>query len=140
MPDIKHLLEINAPVDTVYRAVSTQDGLARWWTEEVKADTRAGGFAEFWFDDRYYNKMEILDLDPDRRVEWKCLEGDPEWVGTTFNFDIEPKENRTILRFGHNDWREATDFFAHCNYHWGYYMRSLKLYCETGEGTPHPKR
>ena len=33
-------------------------------------------------------------------------------------------------------YRATTDLFAHCNYHWGFYMRSLKAYCETGEGEP----
>jgi hypothetical protein len=37
---------------------------------------------------------------------------------------------------GLKNWREPTDFFASCNYHWGYYLRSLKLLLETGEGTP----
>jgi uncharacterized protein YndB with AHSA1/START domain len=136
MPDIKHMLVIDAPTETVYRAIVMQDGLAGWWTEEVKAETEVGGFAEFRFGERYYNKMKIIALEPDRRVEWECLEGDPEWVGTTFVFDLEAKENRTVLRFGHNGWGGETDFYANCNYHWGYYMTSLKRYCETGEGTP----
>ena len=28
------------------------------------------------------------------------------------------------------------DGLATCNYHWGFYMRSLKSYCETGKGQP----
>jgi hypothetical protein len=40
------------------------------------------------------------------------------------------------LRFTHGAWREMTDFFAACNYNWGFYMRSLKAYCETGKGQP----
>ena len=57
-------------------------------------------------------------------------------IGTTFSFDLEEKDGNTILRFTHGDWKEETDFFASCNYHWGYYMRSLAYYCEKGKGTP----
>jgi uncharacterized protein YndB with AHSA1/START domain len=140
MSDIKHMLEIKASAETVYRAVATQEGLACWWTAEVNTEAEVGGFAEFRFGERYYNKMKILALEPNRRVEWECLEGDPQWVGTTIAFDLEETENRTVLRFGHNDWREVTDFYAHCNYNWGYYLISLKRYCESGEGTPFQKR
>jgi hypothetical protein len=80
--------------------------------------------------------MEITNLEPDKKLEWECLEGDKEWIGTTFLFDLEEKDESTILRFSHNNWKEDTDFFASCNYNWGYYLKSLKQYCETGEGTP----
>ena len=79
MAEIKHLLHINASLTKVYQAITEEEGLKNWWT------------------------------------------------------------NQTILRFTHGNWRESTDFFASCNYHWGYYLRSLKLLLETGEGTPFQK-
>jgi len=54
---------------------------------------------------------------------------------TKFVFDLEPFEGATRLRFTHGGWREATDFFASCNFRWGFYMQSLKEYCEDGRGT-----
>jgi uncharacterized protein YndB with AHSA1/START domain len=136
MPDIKHLLTIAVPVDTVYEALTSQAGIAGWWTAENTTDGRVGGIAEFIFGERYHNKMRIVDLTPGRSVEWECLEGDPEWIGTTFTFELEPVEDGTLLRFGQNGWREASDFFASCNFQWGFYLQSLMEYCEDGEGTP----
>ncbi|MCH7963746.1 MAG: SRPBCC domain-containing protein [Bacteroidetes bacterium] len=136
MPSIKHYLVIKAVAEKVYTALSKTEGLCGWWTVEAKADERVGGTAEFIFGERYYNKMKITNLLNSKKVEWKCLEGDKEWIGTTFLFDLEEKDESTILRFSHNNWKEETDFFASCNYNWGYYLKSLKQYCETGEGTP----
>lgn len=136
MADIKHLVVIEAPVRTVYRALTAQSGLAAWWTTQTVATPQVGSIAEFTFGDRYHNEMRIVKLEEDRKVEWKCIEGDEEWVGTTLVFSLEPDDGRTILRFSHGEWRAATDFFASCNYHWGFYMRSLKSYCETGAGEP----
>ena len=136
MPSIKHYLVIKAVAEKVYTALSKTEGLCGWWTVEAKADERVGGTAEFIFGERYYNKMKITNLLNSKKVEWKCLEGDKEWIGTTFLFDLEEKDESTILRFSHNNWKEETDFFAYCNYNWGYYLKSLKQYCETGEGTP----
>ena len=136
MADIKHYLIIRAPMETVYRAVTEQAGLAGWWTEETIAEPVVGSISEFKFGDRYHNRMKITHLVPDRRVEWVCLEGDKEWVGTTFSFDLQRDGDNTVVRFGHNEWREVTDFFASCNFNWGCYMISLTKYCETGQGEP----
>ncbi len=136
MANIKHYLLIKALPNIVYKALTSNEGLRGWWTLEAKTDEQVGGVAEFKFGDRYHNKMKIVKLVPNKLVEWECIEGDKEWIGTNFVFDLEEKEGDTILRFTHGNWKEETDFFASCNYHWGYYMQSLKQYCETGGGTP----
>ena len=136
MADIHHLLHIKAKPNIIYPALVDESGLKGWWTEQTVAGSGVGSTIDFRFGDQYHDKMKIVRLEPDRIVEWICLEGDPEWIDTTFIFELEPKEEQTILRFTHGSWRETTDFFASCNYHWGYYLRSLKLFCETGEGTP----
>ena len=86
---------------------------------DANADEKVGGVAEFIFGERYHNKMEITKLEQNRRVEWKCFQGDKEWIDTTFVFDIEAKEEDTVLRFTHGNWKEETDFFASCNYQLG---------------------
>jgi len=136
MYEIKHLVTIDAPVPVVYMALTEQEGLAGWWTTDTLAKAIVGSIAGFRFGDRYHNTMRIDGLEQDSRVEWACLDGDPAWVETTIVFDLENREGSTILRFSHANWREMTDFFAACNYQWGFYMRSLKSYCETGKGQP----
>ena len=136
MSSIKHYLVIKAKPEKVYNAITKTRGLKSWWTTGANADEKIGGKAEFIFGERYYNKMRIINLQDNKVVEWECLEGDKEWVGTTFLFDLEENDDTTILRFSHNKWREETDFFASCNFNWGYYMNSLKQYCETSTGTP----
>jgi uncharacterized protein YndB with AHSA1/START domain len=136
MPDIRHLVTIRATPATIYGALTQQEGLAGWWTKQTVAEPLVGSFAEFRFGDRYYNKMRVTKLEPDSRVAWLCLEGDEQWIDTTFTFELEPQGDQTVLRFTHGHWRETTDFFASCNYHWGIYMRSLKAFCEKGQGDP----
>lgn len=136
MADIRHLVEIKAPIRTIYKAITEEEGLKSWWTPDTIAVPEEGAILEFKFADRYHDKMRVIRLRKDSMVEWECIQGDEEWVGTKFVFELEEKGETTVLRFNHCDWRVATDFFASCNYNWGYYMRSLKSYCETGEGTP----
>jgi hypothetical protein len=49
-------------------------------------------------------------------------------------------EESTLLIFHHDDWKDYTPMFAECNYTWGQFLRSLKLLCETGKGTPFPNQ
>jgi len=136
MANIKHYLLIKASPEKVYKALTSTEGLKGWWTLEAKTDEQVGGVAEFIFGEYYYNKMKIVELVQNKKVEWECIKGDKEWIGTNFVFSLDEKDGDTILRFTHSNWKEETDFFASCNYNWGYYLRSLKLYCETGIGTP----
>lgn len=136
MAAIKHLLIINSSPEKIYSALRTKEGVASWWTEQTEIGNKVGDLNIFDFGDRHHNEMKISKLIPSKQVEWECLEGDKEWIGTKLIFEIEEKDEGSVLKFNHDDWREETDFFASCNYHWGYYMRSLKLYCETGKGTP----
>jgi uncharacterized protein YndB with AHSA1/START domain len=136
MPEIKHLLHINATADKIYQAITKEEGLKNWWTDQTTATAKEEAVIEFRFGDRYHDKMKVVNLESNKRVEWLCIHGESEWIDTTFVFDLESNGNQTILRFTHGNWRESTDFFASCNYHWGYYLRSLKLLLETGKGTP----
>lgn len=136
MPSIKHYLVIKSSPEKIYRSLTTKEGVTNWWTAQTEIGNKVGDINTFDFGERYHNKMTILDLQPGKSVEWECFEGDEEWIATKLLFQIEEKDGETILRFTHRDWKEETDFFSSCNYHWGYYMRSLKLFCETGKGTP----
>lgn len=140
MPEIKHYVVIKASTKAVYRAITEQEGLAGWWTREVIARPETGYVNEFKFGDRYHNKMIIGKLEEDKFVGWECIHGEKEWIGTHLSFELEEKDGKTSLLFSHKGWRESTLFFASCNFHWGFYMNSLREFCEKGKGTPHQDR
>ncbi len=136
MAEIIHQLVIRASSDKVFHAIAKQKGLSCWWIEDVVAENLEGAFAEFRFGEAYFIKMKICKLEKNRKVFWECVEGDDEWMGTRIQFDLEEQGEKTLLKFNHSDWKEMTDFFAHCNFNWGWYLASLKEYCETGKGKP----
>ena len=136
MAAIKHYLIIKTSPVKVYEAITTKSGISCWWTNQTEIGNKVSDINVFNFGEKYHNEMKIKDLQPNKRVVWECIEGDKEWIGTSIIFELEEKNGNTILRFTHGNWREETDFFASCNYNWGYYMKSLANYCENGEGTP----
>lgn len=160
MPNIRHEVLIGASAEEVYRALTRQEGLAGWWTPDVKAKPERESVARFTFGPDYFKEMKITNLEPSQQVKWTCVKGAEEWIGTTISFrlhagdreallksrpeakdQIQQQKNRdkeTLLILSHDDWKEYTPMFAECNYTWGQFLRSLKLLCETGKGRPWP--
>ena len=135
MPEIRHNVVIKTTPEKVYEAITTQEGLASWWAKQTIAKPEVEFVNIFTFG-TFRNEMKITILNPNKKVEWKCINSIKEWIDTNILFDLEEKEGHTLLRFTHSGWRAVTDTFAGCNYDWGRFMTSLKLFCETGTGTP----
>lgn len=136
MADILHRVGTTATPDRVYRALTTIDGLAGWWTTDTSGD--ADGTIRFRFGDVGGFDMKVLDLEPDRRVEWEVVDGPAEWIGTRVTFDLRREDDWTIVLFAHAGWREPVEFMNHCSTKWATFLLSLKSYVETGSGAPHP--
>lgn len=138
MESILHRLLIEAPQQKVYEALTTQKGLAGWWTPDTTAKPEVGSIARFAFGPDYFKEMKVEELQPASKVKWLCLKGDKEWIGTTITFELERHDKGTTLFFHHDGWKEHTRVFAICTYDWAIFLRSLKFLCETGKGLPYP--
>ena len=141
MPDIRHRVVMSATLDRVYSAIATKEGLSDWWTRDgVRGESTEGSTVEFYFGQpEPAAVMEVTRLDTDRQVNWSCVGGADEWVGTKLSFTLTPKDDETVVLFTHADWRDPSDFMAHCSARWAYFLLSLKSLVETGKGTPSPE-
>jgi uncharacterized protein YndB with AHSA1/START domain len=139
MYDIRHRIGVEAPTSAVYRCIATIDGLRQWWTTDTRGQSSVGDQVSFHFGgpDRFMT-MEVVELEPDLRVAWRCVDGPEEWNDTTISFDLGNVDGETILNFTHADWREPVEFMGHCSSKWGSYLLSLKQSLEGGPGLPFP--
>ena len=135
MEAIRHNLVIKVTPDKIFNAITTEEGIKGWWAKQTIAKPEIGFVNIFTFG-KFRNEFKVTELVPDRKVEWECISSIEEWIGTTVSFNLEEKDGKTIVRFAHSGWKEATDMFANCNYDWAQFLKSLKLLCETGTGTP----
>lgn len=141
MPDIRHRVVISAPLGSVYEAVATTEGISEWWTRGgVRGESSEGSKLQFFFGQpEPAAVMEVTRLDRDGKVNWKCIEGADDWVGTKLTFDLTQKDDDTVVLFTHADWRDPNEFMAHCSARWAYFLLSLKSFVEAGKGTPFPE-
>jgi uncharacterized protein YndB with AHSA1/START domain len=139
MVDILHRVGIrsSSPAEA-YRALTSRDGLAAWWTDDTQGDGGVGETLRFRFGQKGGFDMKVLELDPSRRVVWEVVAGPAEWVGTTVRFDLRQEKDFTILLFAHEGWSEPVEFMHHCSTKWATYLMSLKALLETGKGRPSP--
>ena len=138
MADIVHRISINASSEKVFRAVSTVDGLKGWWTGYVDGASQEGKQLTFRFPESG-PVMDVLELQPNEFVKWKCVDGVDEWKGTIVTFELEEQNGSTDLLFAQSGWEEQSNFFAQCNTKWAVFLLSLKEFCEDGEGHPFPE-
>jgi uncharacterized protein YndB with AHSA1/START domain len=143
MVDIIHKIGIKSPTTQVYQALTTTQGLARWWTEEVQGEEQIGGKIEFIFrtptgELKGNAVMQVQALNAQKEVRWCCVDGPAEWIGTDITFQLSEQDGETIVYFGHRNWREPVDFMSHCSMKWATFLLSLREYVETGKGKPSP--
>ncbi|HEX7134763.1 MAG TPA: SRPBCC domain-containing protein [Iamia sp.] len=141
MSDILHRVGITGTPEEVYEALTTIEGLARWWTEDTEGDVDADGVIRFRFAGAPAPggfDMKVLETRPAELVLWEVVQGPEEWVGTRIRFDLKVEDGFTIVLFSHLGWKEPGEFMHHCSTKWATFLMSLKKLVETGTGEPSP--
>lgn len=140
MANIEHIQYVNAPASEVYPVLASAEGLAEIWTQELTFNAEVGSVNEFRFGDEKPTKMEITDLVPNQKMIWRCIDSDPEWIGTGVSFELQEVGGKTSVTLKHTNWRKVTEFYRFCNYNWAIFLLSLKEYCEGGNGMSYQVR
>ncbi|MEV0718522.1 SRPBCC domain-containing protein [Asanoa sp. NPDC050611] len=138
MVDILHRVGVVAPIDEVYNAVATAEGIAGWWTNDTVGTSAVGEKLVLRFGDVGGFDLEVLELDPAGHVRWRVVDGPAEWIGTEIDWRFDRRGEYTIVLFGHHGWQEPVEFMHHCSTKWASFLLSLKEFAETGRGRPAP--
>lgn len=144
MADIVHRIGISAPISQVYEALTTVDGLSGWWTRNTSGHSEIGGKLSFRFlrstgEVMGGFDMNVVELVPNKKVQWKVVDGPADWIETDIVFHLSEADNKTIVIFGHKNWRESNEHMSHCSMKWATFLLSLRELVETGKGKPAPE-
>lgn len=138
MSEINHRVGIKATPEQVYEALTTNDGLAAWWTNDVSGAGDEGSTISFRFDGGGPD-FEVAELVPNKSVRWWHVGKVPSaWERTEVRFLLQADGEQTFVRFSHSNWKGNDEFLAHCTTKWAVFLLSLKAYLETGKGHPYP--
>ena len=138
MAEINHRVGIKAKPAAIYQALTTDSGLATWWTSETSGAGAVGSTIEFRFNETAV-QFTVAELIPDKLVRWTHSGDIPDgWVGSEIIFLLQPEADQTFVRFTHGNWQAVSDFLGHCSTKWAVFLLSLKAALETGTGQPFP--
>lgn len=138
-PDYARRVAFGAPCERAFDAISTLEGLRRWWTPRVSGSASVGGELRFDFDGVDHVVMRVDRVDAPFAVEWSCVEHSrlADWNGTRVLFGLAPRSAEgSELTFRHIGLTPSLECFGQCERGWDHFLASLVSYVERGEGTP----
>lgn len=137
MATISHEIRISASVASVYDALTTNRGMQGWHTAVVEGDGTPGSNWVLDFPGKAGFTWEITKQVADSDVEWRCVAGPGDSVGTTVGYKIsDAGDGRTLLVITHSGWPDENGNFRKCNTLWGVLAHHLQQYVETGTRAP----
>ena len=138
MPEINHRVGIKASADKIYQALTTNEGLTTWWTNDITGAGDVGSIIKFRFNGGGPD-FSVIELVPNKTVRRQHSGHVPEpWQGTEISFQLKFDGEQTFVLFTHANWQESSDFMAHCSTKWAVFLLSLKNAVESGQGQPFP--
>ena len=137
-------VDIATTPDKAYEALSTQRGLAGWYTPEVETEQQqhSGSMVTLRFGELTMLIFKIEELETNRRLVWSGVQVPGAWKQSRITFEIAGGRHTTAdssmatLQFTQSGLPSAYEDLGIFSYLWGQYLRSIKLLLETGTGEP----
>lgn len=92
---ITRTLELAAPAETVWRAITDPDQLGDWLGSSVELDLRPGGDGTVVETDGVVRRARVDEVDPARRLAWQWWPADGTGSPSTVELELEPTEDGT---------------------------------------------
>lgn len=133
MADVFLSFPVKGPIDQVYSAITTPEGLDQWWTLRSKGEPVVGSEYQLYFAQDYDWRATVIKSDPPFSFELEVTSATPDWQGTNVVLTIAEIDGLTKVNFEHRGWPENNDHFRSSSFCWAMYLRLMKRYVEFGE-------
>lgn len=128
---------IAASPATIVDALTTSEGIASWWTDDVDYEGGAGGSMRLGFPVAPLPFELLVERISGDAVAWRSTgEFPPHWVGTTVRWTLIPDGKGSTVHLAHDGWTSDEGPFASAAYTWAQLLGTLKRHAEIGEVNP----
>ena len=133
-------LEIDAPVDAVWKALTDAAELSNWFPLDARVKPGEGGSIFVSWGPDCEGEAPITAWEPNRRFQWTEMfkpKGESEPVPVTIDYTLEAKGGRTVLRLVHSGFGrgEGWDgFYDSISRGWKFELRGLRHYLQHHRG------
>jgi len=138
--DVDLTIEIDADAETVWRAISDGEEIARWFPLNADVEPRVGGKYKIDWGPDCAGQGTITAWEDGVRLRYE-----EEWPGAdvavpvTVEYTIESRGGKTIVRMvnaGFSADEDWADYLDTIDSGWRYFLWNLKVYVERHAGTP----
>ena len=142
--DYRREIPVSAPVERLFDAIATVDGVRGWWTPLVSGASHRGGTLRLEFEgmDEHVD-LHVVACRRPTEVEWRVVEHTSvdEWAGTRIRFDVSPAgEGASLLAFQHVGLSPKLECYDQCEAGWDHFLDSLVAFATQGQGAPFRRR
>ena len=137
---IHHDLEIKESASKVFQAVSEPKHLVNWWPQKCSGILKENEEYNFFFTPEYDWYGKVLKCEKNKSFHIKMTKADIDWNPTSFGFDLEQKNDTTLVKFWHIGWPECNAHFRRSSFCWAMLLNGLKNYVERGIIIPFEER
>ncbi len=134
-------LEIHAPLEAVWKALTEAEELTRWFPPEASVRPGEGGKVRWSWGPPYdwESKIEIWEPHRHLRTTYEWAPGGAAPAALAMDFYLEGRGGHTVVRLVHSGFgagSEWDDEYDGVSRGWRYELRSLRHYLENHRGTP----
>ena len=139
MNNIRHFIGARTTKEAMFKAISTPDGIEKWWSTQAKGIPEAGETLELYFEGITTLKFRYEQIIPNEKLVIRCIDGFKTWYDTVLTHELEEKDGQVFLTHIHSNIDpEDLEALTYFNTKWTVYLLSLKDFLEKGKGTPAP--
>ena len=132
-------IDTAAEAAAVFRAISSRDGLAAFWTPTVGGSSSIGETLRFGFAEAPVElEMVVTSSEEGSLVDWECRGPWPNWGGTNVSWTLADSVTGSMVVFRHDGWEDgvADAELGSVALTWAMTLQSLRAYVETGVPAP----
>lgn len=141
MANIVQQFTVKAPMDRVFKAMATPEGLALWWTKTSGGTPQEGAEYSLFFGPEYDWRARVIRFKPHSAFELEITKAHPDWQGTRVGCELQAEgPDSTRVRFYHTGWPTENEHWRVSCYCWPMYLRIMRRNLEHGETVPYENR
>ena len=131
MTSIRLQKSIKSEAKTIFRFLTEQNLLMKWFSPQAIDTPQQGSIAAFAFGSEVNFKVKISELTEFNKLKWICVDGNVDWLNSNFSFTIKKVDrNKCQLFFQQSNIKNEAKL-EQWKSSWRSYLDILKEECET---------
>jgi uncharacterized protein YndB with AHSA1/START domain len=131
--------DVDASASTVWKALTTADGIRSWWTTRAEVPEGLGTTVKVRFPESPSSwDLRVDEAVENERLRWHCTGGPPPWIETDVLFRLAAApEGGTRVLFDHVGWKDAEEMVRVVTFGWVEMFQRLRAYVASGKPQPY---